>query len=349
MLHADVRLEGFTASDWSRVLSLFSPRVPTGGERDPDRPRGGVIAIVGDGRIRKLVHTRAGRMRLDDVITDWPLAPSELAHRHDASWAAQIEVGALENVMDRFGAKVRQGDDFTAQILLLLGLLREEIESGRISFWPQRLGGMPIPSPGVVKATLDAVCPTGTSMLVGLFEGGELWTSIALRRSQQGTFDWILGPDEVRRDMGLLAGDFRRDYRHLSRTLERKLGKLSLGCFAEASTFKKLEVDPTPGAWAKAVAIRDVILSPVPPALAIPLGIDAGRAAVSAIRTVAQRTGALGFLGPAADALIRMIPGEVLDELKVIAAPDDPSRKHRVSLFGFEPLELLRRLLSRDR
>lgn len=348
MLHADVRLEGFTASDWSRVLSLFSPRVPSGGERDPDRPRGGVIAIVGEGRLRKLLHTRAGRMRLDDVVADWPLEPGELAHRHDASWAAQIEVGALENVMDRFGAKVRQGDDLTAQILLFLALVRDEIDGGRIVFWPQRLAGMPLPSPGVVRTTLDAVCPTGSSMLLGLFEGGELWTSIAMRRSAEGTFDWILGPDEIRRDMGLLAGDFRRDYRHLSRTLERKVGKLALGCFAEASTFKRLEVDATPGAWARAVAIRDIILSPVPPALAIPIGIDAGRAAVSAIRTVAVRTGALAFLGPAADALKRMVPEQVLDELNFIANSDD-AMKHRVSLFGFEPLELLRRLLSRDR
>ena len=70
MLSADVRFEGFTATDWSRVLALFSPRIPTGGERDPDRPKGGVIAVHGDGRLRKLVHTQAGRMRLDDIAPD---------------------------------------------------------------------------------------------------------------------------------------------------------------------------------------------------------------------------------------------------------------------------------------
>lgn len=351
MLSADVRFEGFTATDWSRVLALFSPRKPTGGERDPDRPRGGVIAIHGDGRLRKLVHTSAGRMRLDDVLPDWPIGPEEIAKRHGASWGAVVEMGSLENIMDRFGAKVRRGDDFTAQLLLLVSLARDELLAGRIQYWPSRLAGMPVPTPGVINGTLDAVCPGGTSILLGLFEGGELWTSIALRRSTTGTFDWILGPDEVRREMGLLAGDFRRDYRHLSRTLERKIGKLSLGCFAEASTFKRLEVDPSPGAWAKAVAIRDVILSPVPPALAIPLGIDAGRAAVSAIRTVVDRSGALGLLGPATSSLRRFLPDELIDGLRdraLGADRDGQPRSDLASVFGFEPLELLRRLLSRD-
>jgi hypothetical protein len=290
-------------------------------------------------------------MRLDDVLPDWPLAPEELAKRHSASWGAVVEMGSLENVMDRFGAKVRRGDDFTAQLLLLVSLARDEVLAGRIQYWPSRLTGMPVPTAGVINGTLDAICPGGTSVLLGLFEGGELWTSIALRRSHAGTFDLILGPDEIRREMGLLAGDFRRDYRHLTRTIERKIGKLSLGCFSEASTFKRLEVDPSPGAWAKAVAIRDVILSPVPPALAIPLGIDAGRAAVSALRTVVDRTGALGLFAPASSALRRFLPGELIDELRDRALGVEQPGAQRgdlASVFGFEPLELLRRLLTRD-
>ncbi len=339
VLSADVRFEGFTQTDWTRFLSLFRPRGPSGQERDPDRPRGGVIALVGGGRLRKLVHTEVGRLRLDDAIEDWPLGVEELARRSNASFALSIEVGALESVMERFGAKLRRGDDLTAQALLLVSIVREEIQAGRIVSWPARLAGVPVPTVGMVDGTLDAVCGRGQSIGLGLFDGGDLWTSVALRRGQGGGFDWILGPDEVRREMGLLAGDWRRDYRHLARALERKVGPLALGLYAEMRTFRELEVDPTPGAWAKAVAIRDVILSPVPLALTVPLGVDAGRAAFSALLGLAERAQGLGLLSPAL-AAVRATAGQVADALGLEQTPQ--------GRLGFDPLEILRRLVARD-
>ncbi len=337
MLTADVRFEGFTATDWERVLGLFRPRRAVAEDRDPERPRGGIVAVHGEGRLRKLVHTHVGRLRLDDALPDWPLSPEALARRHRASWAAILEMGALETIMERFGASSRRGDDLTTQLLTLLSLAREEVIAGRLQHWPARLAGVPVPSTGMVKATLDAVCPSGRSLLIGLFEDGELWTSLALRRSPNGLFDRVLGPDEVRREMGLLAGDWRRDYRHLSRAVEDELGPLAFGCFAEASTFRALEVDPAPGAWTRAVAVRDVILSPVPIAMALPLGLDAGRAAFGLARSVAEQTGVWATLGPALEGF-----GSVARS--VIFGDRDPS-----DVLGFDPLELLRRLLTRER
>jgi len=190
---------------------------------------------------------------------------------------------------------------------------------------------VPIPSPLMVNKSLDTVCPVGKTLVIGLFEGGELWTCAAMRRGVAG-FNLILGPDEVRSDMGLLAGDWRRDYRHLARAIEDRAGPLSLGCFSEVATIRALEVDPSPGAWARAAAVRDVILSPLPPALAIPLGVDAGRAAISALRSVAERMDPIGVVGPSLQALREIRRGE----------------RDVKSVLGFHPLEMLRRLLSRD-
>lgn len=343
MLSSDVRFEGFTQSDWARVLSLFRPRAAAGKERDPERPRGGIIAVHADGRLRKLLHTAAGRLRLDDVAPAWPMSPQELVTRHHASWALTIESGALENVMERFGARMRRADDLTAQMLLFVSLVRDEMVAKRIQLYPARLAGIPVPTHRMVERSLDAVCPRGHSIVIGLFDAGELWTSAALRRGQSGGFDWVLGPDEIRRDMGLLAGDWRRDYRHLARAIERKVGKLALGVYAEMTTFRALEVDPTPGAWARAVAIRDVILSPVPVALTIPLGLDAGRAAVSALAGVAERAEGVAFMSP----LLGVVRGAVHQAATVasLLAPregDDESK-------DFDPLEILRRLLFRER
>jgi hypothetical protein len=332
VLSADVRFEGFTSTDWTRVLSLFRPRRASGEQRDPERPRGGVIAVHAGGKLIKLVHTEVGRLRLDDAQRDFPISVEDLSRRHHASWSASLELGTLDRIMDTFGARARRGDDITTQLISLCQIAREELIAGTIDLFPHRLHGVPIPSPGMVRGTVDTVCPPGRTVLVGLFEEGELWTSIALRRGPSG-FNLILGPDEVRGDMGLLAGDWRRDYRHLSRAIEERVGPLALGCFAEAATLRKLEVDPSPGAWARAAAVRDVILSPVPMAIAIPLGVDAGRAALSALRSVAERIDPTGVVAPAMQALRDLTTGD----------------RDVTSVLGFHPLELLRRLLSRDR
>ncbi len=332
MLASDVRFEGFTTTDWVRVLSLFRPRPRAHEARDPDRPRGGVIVVHERGKLKKLLHTTVGRLRLDDAQRDWPLSARAIAGRHHASWAAVLSAGVLEDISDRFAARLRRGDDLTAQTLTLLQVAREEATAGRIDLWPGRMRGVPIPPAGVVNGTLDSVCRPGRTMLVGLFEDDALWTCFAMRRGSSG-FDLLLGPDEVRADMGLLAGDWRRDYRHLAHAVEHRAGPLSLGCFAEVATIRALLVDPSAGAWARAVAVRDVILSPIPPALGIPLGIDAGRAALSALRSLTERVDPLGVVVPSVRALFGQ-PGE---------------GEEGKGLFGFHPLELLRKLISRDR
>jgi hypothetical protein len=334
VLAPDVRFEGFTHQDWTRFLELFEPVRPEGKPRDPDRPQGLVVALHGDGKLLKLLHSKAGRLRLDDVAPDWPVSAAELARRHDASWALKLEATALDNVMENLGLRLRRQDDHTTQWLLFLSALQEESERGGIELWPSRLSGIPVPTKAMIDTTLDQVCPPGQTMLIGLFDRESLWTAIALRRGFEG-FDHILGPDEMRDHLGLLSGDFRRDHRHLARAVSDRLGPLSLGCFAEYETFRKLEVDPTPGAWAMAVAVRDVVLAPVPPAMAVPLGLDAGRAAFSAMREVALRFGVdtSVVLAPAFSAIRDVTLGD----------------RELEDVLGFNPLSLLRQLLSRDR
>ncbi len=331
MLAPELRFEGFSCRDWQRVLELFRPQRPEGAP-DPERAQGTILAVHARGKLRKLLHSHAGRLRLDDLGKDWPLGAAELARRSDASAAVVLESGALEQVMEELGARLRRDDDATTQALTFLSLVREQIDKGAIELWPHRLAGVPIPRAATVERTLDTVCPPGKAMLIGLFDRDELWTSITLRRGSRG-FDWVLGPDAVREDVGLLSGDFHRDHRHLARAVSDRVGPLSLGCYADQATFRRLEVDPTPGAWAMAVAVRDIVLYPVPPAMAVPIGLDAGRAALRALRTVAARMDPTGMLDPALS-LVRDVafggrsPEEVL---------------------GFDPLEILRRLLSNER
>jgi hypothetical protein len=351
VLSRDVRFEGFSTSDWLRLREVFvqpsaRPRERTDpaaqGEQPPVvapepplRRRGGVIAVVTDDRLRKLVSTRVGR--LDRGAQPWPEPLQTLAERHGARWAAALEYGALDELMERFAARLLREQDLLSQAILFVNVLRELEAEKRLQVWPWRLSAWPVPRERVVARVLDAFCPDGKSVVFGVFDAGEVFTAIVLRRKGHG-FDLVLGPDELRREMGLLSGDWRRDYRHLARAAEESAGPIALGCFGEVETLRQLARDPSPGAWAAAVAARDVVLAPVTPAIAVPLGIDVGRAAFAAVRGIAERMGAGAWFGPDSPLSPAL---ERLRELRL--------QRDLQSVLGFDPWELVRRLLARDR
>lgn len=328
VLTPDVQFEGFTAEDWKRLLGLFQS-LPTAG-RDSPRPRGGLFVIHEGGRLRKLLHTTKGRV---PITGPWPIPLSELADLHHADWVIAAHTGALEECMERFGARIRRADDFLAQAITLIGIVREMLAEGALEAWPQRLHGVPLPSDTMVRKALDVVCPDGHALLLGIFDRGELWTALVARR-RRGAFDLLAGPDALRPAMGLLSGDWRRDYRHLVRAVEDKYAPLGLGCFAEVETFRALEVDPRPGAWGRAVALRDIVLSPMTPAVALALGFDGARYAAHGLRALTDRMVTL--------ALVQPVLTRVRERLRKVTGDKDVRQ-----ILGFDPLAILRALLER--
>lgn len=328
VLTDDVRFEGWTTETWTRFLHLWKPRATP--DREATRPRGGVIAIHEDGRLRKLLHTRTGRL---DPRGPWPVPLSELADVHHASWALAAHAGALEDVMERFGARLRRSDDLTAQALLVVTIVRELIQEGAIERWPRRLQGVPPPTEPMVRRAFDALCPDGHAMVLGLFRHGDLWTAAVARRRGHG-FDVLAGPEDMRIRMGLLSGDWRRDYRHLARAVEEQYAPLAMGCFAEVDRFRELQVDPRPGAWGRAAVVRDVILSPMPVGVRLALGVDGARFAVETFRTTVGRS----------DALRRLEPYMLMAKKRLRTAAGDRDVIHTL---GFDPLAALRALLRR--
>jgi len=345
VLTADVRFEGWNSQDWIRFVRLWQPRATP--EREATRPRGGVVVVHEDGQILKLLHTRNGR--LDPALTEatadvaaepralairvgQPAALGQLARAHHASWALALRLGALDEVMERFGARARRGDDLTSQSLLAVGIVREMIAEGAIATWPQRLRGVPVPTAHVARRALDALCPDGRAIALGLFDEGGLWTSFVARR-RGAAFDTIAGPEELRRALGLLSGDWRRDYRHLVRAIEDRYAPVGFGCFAETTTFRALQTDSRAGSWSRAVAVRDVVISPMPVAVGVALGFDTARYALRGLRVLTAHVAPLAAIGP------------VVESARARVA--SVTGKDVGALLGFDPLAALRALLER--
>lgn len=326
MLSPEVRVEGFSAEEWLRLGEVLraAPPNPEAGAK-----RGGVVAVTTGGRLRKLVSTRTGR--LDIATQPWPIELAALADLAGARWAVELTTGSLDRLLDRFAERLRRSDTYLSQILQLLLVLRELEADGGVRVWPWPVAEWPIPNERAVVRALDAVCPEGKVAIVGVFARGELYTCLAARRGTRG-IDAILGPGELRSEMGLLSGDWQRDYRFLASAAERVLGPLALGCFGELYTFQSLARNSAPGAWAAAVASRDIALSPASPALAVPLGLDAGRALWTQVRALSDRFGATSWLDSLSPSLNRGIP---LFESDIKA------------WLGFDPLKLVARLLSK--
>lgn len=313
---------------WGRFLSLWKPRAEP--EREADRPRGGLFVVHDGTRIRKILHTKRGRIEPDEPF---PVDLADLTTRHRASFGVSIEMGALEDVMDDFGARLSREDDLLSQSLKLAASFREVMQGGGVRLWPRRLAGVPVPTEGMILRALNALCADGHVILLALFEDGALWTALCLRR-RGAEFDVIAGPEDLKQAVGLLSGDFRRDYVHLSRVCAEMYGPLSFGCFSDVDTFRKLQVDPEPGAWSRAAVVRDLVLSPIPTAVGLALGFDGARLAFDNLRIVTERIDRFGLLDVAMR-LARKQVGKVLSDKDVSAT------------LGFDPLAVLRALLRR--
>jgi hypothetical protein len=273
MFAPDVRFDGWSTNDWSRLFHIVNPSPALAAEE-----RGGIVLVFENDRLRKVIHTRLGRLECSSVT--WPQSLEALAQQFRVRWVLASHSGALEEAMERWGARIQPTDDLLAQSLLLGQAIKELISEGGIRLWPATFSKWPLPSYQVAHRSLGTICPLGKSSVFGIFEEGELWTCLVLRRQEQGV-DWILGPEMLRQQIGLLSGDFRRDYRHLLDTVHAHVAPVALGMFAERSVWQELLINASPGSWARAVAVRDVIVEPAVGMLAFPLGIDALRGAVA--------------------------------------------------------------------
>jgi hypothetical protein len=295
MLTKDVRFEGWTSEDWSRFLSLWKSSPESGeAERKNDKSAsGGLLVIHAGGRVRKMLHTNRGRIEKDGQT--WPVPLAELATKHGARWVLAAPTGGLEKIAERFGARSRREDDLSGQARLLLEIVRELVGAGIIEIWPNRIDRLALPTHPLLENTFEAIYPQGQVIFIALFDQGELFTSIALER-QKGGISRIIGPDDLRPRLSYLSGDFRRDYRYALAAAEDVIGPVAFGCFSELAIFRGLQNERSWGAWLKALAVRDVIITPTKSSLVAPIAADAAVWAAAAANSLGKRWDSLGLV-----------------------------------------------------
>lgn len=337
MLTPDVRVEDFDVADWIALKTLLDAlgvrptALPEGGVALPETARAGLVILLSGDRVVKALSTRDGRIAPSAVDAHTPL--EELCKAKGAAWGVRLERAVLLQFSDRWAKRLERQDDLLSQASKMLQVIRELAREGHAETYPRDVSALPLPSERILRSTLDFICPPGKTLLFGVFEGSEVSTAVALHRGPRG-FDRIVGPSQFRRELGLVSIDWTTSCRGLARAVELGVGPVALGCFAQASTWRSLPAEGS-GAFARAVAAREIVLHPLAPAIAIPLGVDVGRAAFAIAKDLASKLGAVSWFqaGTFRPALERA------RELSLDGG--DITR-----FLGFDPLALLRQLFS---
>ena len=341
MISEDIRIQGFDSRAFTNLISLFAPTVVWRRERDPSmsdapeveetaapKPDGMLIVVLSPkDTVRVAFHTVRGRVR-DFHFEGWNKLEG-VAERYGAARIMVIREGALEELTQRASERMHREDDYIAQWLQIARAVREASESGKLAIHP-RFSGIPLPSPQLIRRTIDSILPDDHSFVLAVWRGPVLWTSAILRR-RGGEIDWIAGPDQLLAWTGPLGGDWRRDHRIVSKVVTEHVAPVHMGIYAELSSIRKLLRSREAGAWAKAALTRDVIVHPTPPYVAVALGADA-------MRRVAQKsTGLLGGFDPLARMapLMTYVRGRVAEVASVTQS------------LGFDPLKALAQFLQR--
>lgn len=336
MISGSLRFEGFDSRSWTNLLSLFAPnvthRLQTEGAADapeleapdPAEGREGALVVVLDDRERVLqaFHTLRGRVK--GLEYPGPDGLADLARQWRARRCVVLREGVLEEIAERVARRLERGEDYLAQWLVVARTVREMSEAGLLLTHPRPLADVPIPTIGMVRRALDTVLPDGHALVAVIWKGSAPWTGLVLRR-RGGAIDLVAGPDLIARWTGPLGGDWRRDYRVISEAVTRAVAPVHLGVFTDLPTIRALLRSADPGAWARAVAVRDVIVHPTPPYVAVALGADAVRAVAKQSARWLGGLDALGQLAPVAS----YVRGRVAEVASVTAT------------LGFDPLKVL--------
>jgi hypothetical protein len=334
MISEDFRFEGFGTSDWLNLLSLFGIARKTGtrttpGEGALTRHATLVIVVGADNSPCAAFITGHGAVELP---TSTDVNDLEALCEHFGTEAAVlIQDGSIEELTERAAERMALDGDYAAQWLVLLQAARELEDEGKLRFHPPA-SRLPLPTAGVLRRALDLLLPDDRSLLFVLWDGQAIWTAFALHR-RAGEIDHMVGPELISEWTGPLGGDYRRDQRAIRRAVARALGPVHIGVFAQRESVEALLRDASPGAWARAVTLRDVIISPAPPYVHMAVGADAARGFGRQARAWFGGLDFFSYVAPAAE-----------------FAREHVARVGSVTnVLGFNPLQALATRLRRER
>ena len=268
MISEDFAFFGFDEASWDRLVSLLA------GSNEPH----GVLVVVVNRAAVPVAYFHTERGSIAPSLLPPPVVLEALCEVAEARACIVMRERAMSAVQSYLAEPLDKGQDFVSRVMRFAHVLRQLGNGNWLRVWPNPLPDLLLAAAPAARSATDLVLPDGHSVVLGVFEQGELWTAAVVRRSG-GKLDVFAGPGAISEWVGPLGGAWQRDHRVLTDAIEGELGPIHLGLFMERPTAERLIRDRQAGEWARAFATRDLIVHPLPGFVAAGLGFDLVRGA----------------------------------------------------------------------
>lgn len=267
MLHKNVLMQDIDVAQWRNAQSLLL-------ESAKARPR--IVVLHDGGKVRKVAHSAGLAVNAAPSRVDSPKAVAKAlyeANKSNVDFVAVFERSAF----DAYFAAVQDSWDIDEELDGFVNRtfrMLDNFPDGMVTY-PQkasetlglqwRLGA----SREQVIEAAKAFVPGDSTIVFGVFSEGALWASLVLSLDEAGSVTSVTTADPTDVD---LVGDLATVSAAVVEWVRQKHGNCSMGLFLEKSEAEHfLNSGEKAEALRSAAASGTLVLSPVPPALAMAL------------------------------------------------------------------------------
>jgi len=332
MIAADLRVDSVRPEELAALYRFVTE--PPAESRIGDVRRG-LVLVLRDGRPVVLADLDVGFVPLPpwlsrDRVVD-AAALRRLRRERGATWAVAASAEAVRRLDAALSSRFDPGRDLLGSLFPLAHEVRAARQAGEFLFSPAVLEDVPIPSEGAVRSAIDLVLPDGRSTLVYAFGEHGLSFGLILEK-RAGEIVRIAGHDALA-GIPVRGAHWKAAVPRILQEAEHRIAPPALGVFADEAALRRIVFGTEPAALPRALASRDVVLDPLPPWLALLLGLDTAAKAAGTARNILRRFDPLGI----AD---RLDVGRLAGELQRRFGGENPLTR----ILGFDPLAVLARL-----
>lgn len=308
-------------------LARASARPPSQTALSPEPP---AVVLCRDERVLRIFQVGGALIPSAELASSRPEDLRAFRKRRGLPFVLAVEVDALPRLFAEVEARIAIDDDYVAQGLAALPVLRAALGKELRLDPPILPGALPIPSASLLRTTWNTILPDGRSLVFYLADGGRLWTSLIAVKQRGAIVELTTHAaiaDRVR------FGSIREGAPAVLAAVADRLAPAALGLFLPLRVWHEL-VAGDRSAIARALAVRQAVLDPAPPWLLALVGVGAvAEAATRSVRLAGKLLGATRLGG-----LIPGGPGAAEKLMQTVASP--------LEALGIDPWELLR--WSRD-